>query len=330
MYNNNYSSPTLTNCTFNANVAAPYRGGGIYNDYSAWPILTNCIVWGSGNSPIFPGGPTINYSDIQGGYPGAGNVDVNPLFANSPTSDLRLQAGSPCIDAGSNSAVPAGITTDAAGNPRIVDYPGVHDPGAIVDMGAYERPASLTASGGGFMADGAQPGIQFVVSSQIDQASIAIGDVLIRNVLSDGSLGTTVNVTGFSYDPTTRGIRFDLPATLADGNYRAVLLAASVTDTYGNVLTAECSQDFFVLGGDANRDRQVDITDLYILASNWKGTGKAFSQGDFNYDGKVDAKDLGILSTHWQQALPPPPASAPVSIVRAPTRTATRMVSVVG
>jgi hypothetical protein len=32
---------------------------------------------------------------------------------------------------------------------------------------------------------------------------------------------------------------------------------------------------------------------------------------------------------HWQQTLPPPPAAAPVAIVRAPTRTATRIVSLV-
>jgi len=47
------------------------------------------------------------------------------------------------VDAGDNTAVPAGITTDLAGQPRFVDDPKVPDTGRgtppIVDMGAYER-----------------------------------------------------------------------------------------------------------------------------------------------------------------------------------------------
>jgi parallel beta-helix repeat protein len=326
---NSSSAPTLINCTLNGNTATS-RGGALANESTSSPTLTNCIVWSNGSGGIYNSSstPIITYCDIQGGYSGNGNMNVDPRFIASP-GDLRLQVTSPCIDAGSNSAVPAGVITDAAGNSRIVDYPAVHDPGAIVDMGAYERPASLTATGGGVIADGPQPGVRFDMSSQLDVASIALGDVLIRTVLGDGSLGPTVNATGFSYDSTTRGIRFNLPVSIVDGNYRASLLIGSVSDTYGNALAAECSQDFFILGGDANRDRVVDINDLAILAMNWQGSGKVFSQGDFNYDGKVDAKDLGILSTHWQQALPPPAAAAPVSVVRAPTRTATRVIALV-
>jgi len=52
------------------------------------------------------------------------------------------------------------------------------------------------------------------------------------------------------------------------------------------------------------------VTDLGILATNWQGLGKSFSQGDFNYDGRVDVTDLGILATSWQKSLPPPAAAA--------------------
>ncbi|MHC4588818.1 MAG: choice-of-anchor Q domain-containing protein, partial [Planctomycetota bacterium] len=57
---------------------------------------------------------------------------------------LHLQPGSPCIDAGDNTAVPEGITTDLDGNRRFHDDPGTPDTGnpdginPIVDMGAYE------------------------------------------------------------------------------------------------------------------------------------------------------------------------------------------------
>jgi len=67
------------------------------------------------------------YSDVQLGYAGTGNIDANPMFADD---DGRLLAGSPCIDAGNDAAVPSGVTTDLDGNPRIQ--------GTCVDMGAFE------------------------------------------------------------------------------------------------------------------------------------------------------------------------------------------------
>jgi hypothetical protein len=53
-----------------------------------------------------------------------------------------LQGSSGVIDQGDNNAVPSGITTDLAGNARVVD--GDVDTNAEVDMGAYEYiPQSL-------------------------------------------------------------------------------------------------------------------------------------------------------------------------------------------
>ena len=57
--------------------------------------------------------------------------------------DLRLQPGSPCIDAANNETpVLTTITTDLGGNPRFVDDPAVTDSGngtsPIVDMGVHE------------------------------------------------------------------------------------------------------------------------------------------------------------------------------------------------
>ncbi|MNC95936.1 hypothetical protein D3C83_131720 [compost metagenome] len=42
-----------------------------------------------------------------------------------------------------------------------------------------------------------------------------------------------------------------------------------------------------------------------VLANNWLGSGKVFSEADFNYDGKVDRADLGILAVRWQARLDP-------------------------
>ena len=42
---------------------------------------------------------TVMYSNITGGWPGTGNIDTDPLFVDPDNGDLRLQAGSTCIDA---------------------------------------------------------------------------------------------------------------------------------------------------------------------------------------------------------------------------------------
>ena len=170
---NDFSSPTLTNITFSGNTANEY-GGGMSNNNNSNPALTNVILWDN-SAPTGPeiynmsGNPSISYSDIQGcggsgsgwnpacGADGGGNIDADPRFVDAANGDLHLYLNSPCIDAGDNTAVPAGIITDLDGNPRFADIPTVPDTGngtpPIVDMGAYEAFAVLhaapTASGSG-------------------------------------------------------------------------------------------------------------------------------------------------------------------------------------
>jgi hypothetical protein len=51
--------------------------------------------------------------------------------------------------------------------------------------------------------------------------------------------------------------------------------------------------------GDANGDGMVDVGDLSILAANYGGSNKTWSQGDFNGDGLVDVGDLSILAANY-------------------------------
>jgi hypothetical protein len=61
--------------------------------------------------------------------------------------------------------------------------------------------------------------------------------------------------------------------------------------------------NFFVLGGDANRDRVVNFSDLLVLAANYNQAGRTFAAGDFNYDGAVGFSDLLILAASYNRSL---------------------------
>ena len=57
--------------------------------------------------------------------------------------------------------------------------------------------------------------------------------------------------------------------------------------------------------GDANLDGKVDVSDLAILAANYRkhvtGTpAQLWAQGDFNGDGVVDVQDLAILAANYR------------------------------
>lgn len=138
------STATVTNSTFAANSASRGAALACFNTGQVYPSnlrLTNCILWDGGDEISNTDGSTIivSYScvqdDIAGDgtvYPGTGNTDNDPLFADS---DYRLKPDSPCVNMGDNSAVPSSVTTDLDGNPRIVN--------SVVDMGAYELQVSI-------------------------------------------------------------------------------------------------------------------------------------------------------------------------------------------
>jgi len=151
------SSPTLTNCTIADNEADSDfngygTGGALYvADSSSRIGILNCILWG--DSPNEIAGETTNvlveYSDVQGGWGGTGNVDDEPLFVDSAGGDYNLLSGSPCVDAAYSTDTPE---YDMVGNPR-VDDPYTTNTGAgeksdYYDIGALEYQCSDTDGDG--------------------------------------------------------------------------------------------------------------------------------------------------------------------------------------
>ena len=75
-------------------------------------------------------GQTLLVNGVNGNIVGLTTTELNQLFVNAAQGNYRLAAGSLAVDKGSNALIPSGITTDRAGNARIVD--------GTVDIGAYE------------------------------------------------------------------------------------------------------------------------------------------------------------------------------------------------
>jgi hypothetical protein len=133
-------SPTVANNTIVENF-----GDGFVNDSLTNVTSINNIVYFNTASNVLDntGLLAVTFSNVDGGYPGTGNIDVIPIFSDPSTNNYRVSFGSPEIDAGSNAGVPAGVTTDQQGGDRFLDDPDVIDTGAgvapVVDMGALER-----------------------------------------------------------------------------------------------------------------------------------------------------------------------------------------------
>ena len=304
---NFFSSPIITNCSFAAN------NSGILNSFSS-PTISNCVFWANDSFQIGDGSlssSTVSYSDVQGGWSGAGsnNIDADPLFVSISNcctprftpgcddpgcelavcevdpfccdtvwdlycaalafdmcsvcpNDSRLQPGSPCIDAGNNTAVPQEITTDLDGNPRFVDDPDTPDTGnppgggPIVDMGAYEFqvvsvcPWDLDGDGNVFVTD------------------------LLLLLMDFGSCdGSPADFDG-------------------DGCVTVVDLLTLLAN-WGPCPGSGCVWD-------VNGDGTVDQTDLWqVLGSLGPCDTPAACPEDVNGDGVVDGQDVAAVATHF-------------------------------
>jgi hypothetical protein len=201
----------------------------------------------------------------------------------------------------------------------------VQDPDA--SEGVYARrigvpiPPAVTSSS--FPFESAPHRVQFIFSDNVS-ASLGTNDLVLENLTTAQTIPADQLTLLYDGQTNTATFRFTGPVIniLPDGNYRATLIASGIINPDGTAMAANHVFNFFVLAGDANRDRSVDVADLGILASNWQQSPRTFSQGNFDYsaNGLVDVADLGILASHWQQSLPVA-ASSRVGPPRTPTRT---------
>jgi len=143
---NSYSQVEIINCTFFQNTAGNH-GAGVFNIYIG-PVIKNAIIYDntSGNLDNLGTAPQVSYSLIQGGCPGEGNIDADPLLMplahnGGAAMTCAISAGSPAYAIGKDAG-----DQDWNGAPD-TDQRGVARAGSgFRAMGAYEAPRIVLPS----------------------------------------------------------------------------------------------------------------------------------------------------------------------------------------
>ncbi|MDI6451784.1 S8 family serine peptidase [Anaerobaca lacustris] len=127
----------LTNCTLVHNTAV-MAGGAVSVSGAISVELGNCILWDNGAAPIF-GSATATYCNIQGGWPGEGNLDGDPLFADPANGDYHLKSQAGRWDPVNGSWVVDEVTSPFidAGDPAVSVGDEPEPNGGRINMGAY-------------------------------------------------------------------------------------------------------------------------------------------------------------------------------------------------
>lgn len=117
----------VINNTITQNYGSP---GGI--SCSGFSLLINSIVCDNEPAEIYnsSGSLSVIHSNIQGGWPGTGNIDLDPLFMDPNNGNFNLHVDSPCID--------QAVTFYMEGTDTLFEIlPHDYD-GSAPDMGALE------------------------------------------------------------------------------------------------------------------------------------------------------------------------------------------------
>jgi hypothetical protein len=295
------------------------------------------LVYNGPGAPLFAAGGSVNFYNVSSAtlYLGGGGDTVyatpssqypvtihgqNPTTA--PGDALNLAFAAVTNPVFTPNGTGAGSYT--FGNAQTLTYSGFES--TAIDAVA---PAVLARA---FDFDGPAPAVEFTFSEDVS-SQLTAGYLTLTNVTTSQQI--PVGSIALSYDAPNNRARFTFPGLpgglLPDGNYHGVL-SGQVPDLFGNPIGQDQTLDFFVLGGDANRDRTVNISDFSILASRFNLPG-TFSQGDFDYSGTVGIGDFSILASKFNTSLPAPGSLArqstllPAGLRVAPTAEPRRLFS---
>jgi hypothetical protein len=298
---NNQSAPIFINCTFSGNSGD--QGSALLNQCGSNPVLTNCILWDSGNEICdhHDGSlSTVTYSDIYSGYPGAGNSNVDPLFIDADGADnvvgteddnLRLLPDSPCIDAGDPNYVCEPNETDLDGRPRII--------GGRIDMGAYEFsmiaievPMKFTPQAINCNSKGKWVKAHFVLPEEF-----AVEDV-------DANTPAKIESLGIKSDHLNVFINEDGLVEIEAAFDRAAFCdAVKSCGPIEITVTGSLTSGQYFYGTDIIEIIKNSFECLAILSPHWLelncGKPNWCNGFDADRDTTVNLKDFAIMALHW-------------------------------
>jgi hypothetical protein len=272
---------------------------------TAYAYVSNTILWG--HSASFSKTQVItytdrftmtaDYSDVQYGWPGIGNLNTNPLFVGS--GDYHLQQSSPVREQAHTASAPV---TDLDGVPRPVPA------GGDADMGCYEwRLPGVDL--GPDQASTELPGAVVTYTLTITNEGNA-GDTFLLDVFTN-TLGwaLTVSPASVSLNPganATVDVQVTVPANAPGGTLNHVIVRAT-SQTDGAIVAAAAldttAANVAAVGLSPDRDAFV----IPGLVMRYEHT--LANDGNFDDDIQLSAGS----SQGWAIAVQPTVASVPSS-----------------
>jgi hypothetical protein len=155
----NPNTPTIINSIFSGN-SAVY--GGAINCWAGYstPTIINCILWNDFaiyDPEISGSSLSVSFSNVQGGFSGDGNIDVDTCFVDADANDFHLKSQAGRWDTDSQSWVVDTVTSPCidAGDPASDWTAELWPHGKRINMGAYggTPQASMSLSIAGNIAD---------------------------------------------------------------------------------------------------------------------------------------------------------------------------------
>ena len=245
-----YCYPIISNNTICSNTAG-IEEGAIRISWFSSPTILNCIIWDNLPDQFSAAGFQVSYCDIQGGYPGIGNINEDPYFVNPDSGDYHLQSVTGSFHNGHWLPYPLHSPCIDAGDP-MSSYANEPEPnGGRVNMGGYANTTEASLSWiSSILTNKRNQGFKFIIYPPhpnpfnptttltftlpvAGMVKIEVFDINGRTVGARHAV--PLHNAGQWYPPGTHSVLFD-GSGLSSGIYLARLSAGDFTQTQKLVL----------------------------------------------------------------------------------------------
>ena len=281
-------------------VNSTFYNTGISIDAGSAMKVVNCILWNS--SPTVPisgeGTVTVEYSDVQGGWTGTGNINVDPFFVNTTVvpDGFQLQPTSECIDSGTSEGAP------------LYDFnsvPRPQPPGGKFDIGCFEwtefPKITVEVNGERFLSGDllAPSKVNTVRINATSGVPVAIVEMFIDGVPVTGITGSAPWWSGTFTSPASGGHHLMFLASNEASRISIVTMEARVSGgavkMIGNPLNYP--NPFKPMSGQSTRIQYTLTADAPVTLIIYDITGHEVKR--FNFSSGENGGRANINSVFW-------------------------------